>query len=549
MVAIRLAKLTSDAEWGAVRALIDPKQQNAAVKNILDQLRGNNAASVIVEEEYLDQDFTAVYSAFYATVFKRHTKLCRRMHFFKEDVTTGIIDDANALASSKRLGEIGERSYLGFIVIRPVPHAPLGRVVIAAPPSTAGAVAEVLVRAQYEVHLLGATLKVLGIAMTQQDSRVGSCAQATIWMAGRHFHMRHRGPWFSTVAITDAATQLTDFYISRSLPAGSEFLTQDNMLRALRAMDREPLFYMGDIAPAVAPATNPTVKWNHVRPHDVILRYADSGIPVILGLLPVAGQSVGHAVLVTGETFKELPAGAALPTDPTHAEFCENFLVHDDQRGSNVPVAIRTGRGSAAFPYTIEEHLAYLIAPLPAKVFIAAEAAEKIAWDTLRRYQADWAAHKAAVGAALGTSVAAGDGLVQELAAGRVVARTYLTYGWRYKARMLRNAIGENFKSVLFYHDLPRLVWVTEFGTFASLNHVDVRRRRIFAHNVIDATGSPHWESRSIFHAPGMSVRRFHDETNQFGDFKEAVAPVADDVAYFPKVRGEQDYSQFPARP
>jgi hypothetical protein len=547
MSAIRLGRLTAIGEWDALRASLDPKNRSAAVKNILEQLRNGGALSVVIEEEYLDQDFTAAYSAFYSTIFKRHTKLCRRLHFFKEDVTTAI-DNARALASSVEVQEAGERSYMGFIVVRPVSHAPIGRAVLAAPVSPAGSSSEVLVRSPYEVHLLGATLKILGIAMTQQDSRVGACAQASIWMAGRHFHMRHRGPWISTVAITDAATKLTDQWISRSLPAGSEFLTPDNMLRALRTMDREPLVHMADIDPKTPTATAPwTIRWTQVRPEEIINRYLDSGIPVILGLSPLANQPVGHAVLVTGHTIQGVAAGTGLHANPTTACFCQNFLVHDDQRGSNVPVAIRAGGGSADFPYSIYDHLVYLIAPLPKKVFIAAEAAEKISWDTLRSYVNDWAAHKAAHGAALGASVATGDAFVQEFAGGRVIARTYLTYGWRYKGRMIRNGVGDDFKSVLLYHDLPRYVWVTEFGTLASLNQVEVRQRRIFSHSVIDATASGYWESRSIFHAPGMSVRRFHDPADPFGDLKDATAPVSDDRGYFPKVRGENDYSKFPA--
>jgi hypothetical protein len=109
---------------------------------------------------------------------------------------------------------------------------------------------------------------------------------------------------------------------------------------------------------------------------------------------------------------------------------------------------------------------------------------------------------------------------------------------------MLRNAISRDFKSILLYHELPRLVWVTEFGTFDSLNKLNVRERRIIAHAVNDATASRLWESRSIFHAPGMSVRWFHDANNPFV-LKDASAAMTDDGAYYPKVRGEDDYTAF----
>lgn len=544
MSAVRLAKLSTDGEWDHLRANLDSSLRNAAVENILLQLRKNGANSALIEEEYLDQDHSAVYSAFYSTVFKRHGRLCRRIHFFKNDIT-GSIDNSCALDSATRLQEAAE-GYLGFIVARPLAHAPLGRVVVAGPANSQHTQSEVLVRAKYEAHVLGASLRLDGIAMTQQESRVGSCAQATIWAAGRHFHMRHRGPWFSTVEISDAATRLTDSMISRSLPAGSEFLTTDNMVRALSAMGREPLYYGADeIQRPTQEKPIWSIQWINIRPQDVINRYIDSGIPVILGFCPLPGQTSGHAVLATGHTIKGLPAEIKLPTNPTQAEFCENFLAHDDQRGSNIPISIDPTGATPDFPYAILSHLYYLIVPLPKKVFISAEYAEKIAWDLLQQYQTDWPIHKALHGAALGTSVALGDAFTHELSQAKVIARTYLTYGWRYKARMLQNRVGNDFKSVLFYHALPRLVWVTEFGTFNSLNHLDKRQRRIFAHNVIDATASRLWESRSIFHAPGMSVRHFHDGAVPFGDLKDATAPITDDTDYFPKVHGEDNYDLF----
>jgi hypothetical protein len=372
--------------------------------------------------------------------------------------------------------------------------------------------------------------------MTQQDSRVGACAQASMWMASRHFYMKNHGPWFSTVAITEAATRIYDHQISRSLPAGSEFLTPDNMLRGLRAMDREPLIYYGD----VIPSSPGQLQWTTVKPHSVIDRYIDSGIPVILGLGALSGQTLGHAVVATGHTIKQLPNGAILPSDPTCAEFCEASLINDDQHGANLRLPVLPGGQKDESPYSINENLLYIIVPLPKKVLMVAEHAELISWELLKQYGQDWPQHQKNNNFYLGNSIKIGDQFTQELSNGRVLARTYLTHGWKHKQRMLRNNVGKDFKSVLYYHDLPKFVWVTEFGTFDSLNNLDYDKRRIFAHSVIDATASKFWEARSIFHAPGMSVHYFHDDINPFEKLKEAAAPVADDAAYFPKKRGKQ---------
>lgn len=541
MSQIRLSKLTGDAEWDHLRRVIDPQGNSPAVGNVLRQLRENGAVSAILEEEYLDQDFTASYSAFYSTVFKRYTKICKRFHFFSQDIS-GSLNNATAEASTIQLQEIGDKAYLGFIVCRPLAHAPLGRVVTRPPKAPAGTAAENLVYAPYDVHLLGSTLSVKGLAMTQQDARVGACAQASIWMAGRHFHLRHRGPWFSTVDITKAAISPTDASISLSLPAGSESLGLDHMARALRTMERRPLVRVANV---IDPKTTPwTVQWTTNRPEDLIGCYVDSGIPVILVLSPAATSASAHAVLATGRVTKQLDPNTTLPPRPSYASFCEFFLINDDQRGINLRMPVHPNTAYSEVPYSVHGYVPYIIVPLPNKVFMAGEAAERISWDMIDQYTRDWDAHKS-LHSGLGHSFQLGDKLVSDSQRGAIVSRTYLTYGWKYKARMLKNNISSDFKSALFYHDLPRFVWVTEFGTLASLNHLDVRRRRIFAHNVVDATASRFWESRCIFHAPGMSIRYFPDPANPFGDLTDAVTPSRDDAPYFPKVRGETDYSLF----
>ena len=535
---IAINSLSDDSDWSNLSLSIDPQNNISAVKGVLKHLKILSAKSVIIENEYLDRDFTAAFSEFYATVFKRHTKLCRRFHFFRIDITN-IFLETDPAKLSQGLQESGENDeYIGFVVVRPIAHAPLGCVVISVPKEPNSLKSYLLVNAEYEVHLLGATFRINGMPLTQQDSRVGACAQASIWMAGRHFHTRHRGKWFSTVDITKAATKVADFSLSRSLPAGSEFLGLNNMVQALRAMDREPFTYIG-----VDPNKNMAINWGKLRPRDIINRYVDSGIPVILGLQQESG--IGHAVVATGHSLKEINSNVALPIEPTRAEFCEAFLVNDDQRGINLRMPVMQASALGETSYSVEQHVSWIIIPLPSKVFIPAENAEKLAWELLKNYRNDWKDHKTFHNDNLGGSTLAGDEFVGAIDANKVMARTYLTYGWKYKARMLANDIGTDFKRGLLYHEFPRYVWVTEFGTLESLNHINFKARRIFSHAVIDATASKFWESRCMFHAPGFGLRWYHDPDNIFGDYKDAVTPVADDAEYYPKFRGSDGFDMY----
>ncbi len=534
---IAIHRLSTDADWRDLRSSIDMQSDISAVAGVVNHLKTLSVKSVVIEDEYLDRDFTSAFSEFYATVFKRHTKLCRRFHFFNTDITD-IFSETDPAVLSKRLQDAGmDDGYVGFFVVRPITHAPLGCVVIAVPHVQNFLKSHLLVYAHYEVHLLGATFRICGMPFTQQDSRVGACAQASIWMAGRHFHTRHRGKWFSTVDITKAAMKVADVSLSRSLPAGSEFLGLNHMVQALRTMDREPFTYIG-----IDPNNNMAINWKKLRPHDIINRYVDSGIPVILGLHN--GGGVGHAVVATGHSMKEIEPNVDLPTEPTRAEFCEAFLVNDDQRGANLRMPVEHTSPFGETPYSVEQ-VSWVIIPLPSKVFIPAENAEKLAWELLRNYQSHWEDHRSLHKDNLGGAIPLGDDFVKAIDDNKVIARTYLTYGWKYKARMMKNDIGTDFKSALLYHEFPRYVWVTEFGTLESLNHLDFRLRRIFSHAVIDATASKFWESRCMFHAPGFGLRWYHDPDNIFGDYKDAVTPVMDDSPYYPKLRGADGFDVY----
>ena len=162
-------------------------------------------------------------------------------------------------------------------------------------------------RAEFGANLLGVDFKVTGTAYLQQDARVGACAQVSIWAGMRHLHARYGHNWISVADITRLATP-TARDEATSLPAGSDFLTSERMLRAISEAGHQPLCFRG---PNIAAA---------------ILPYVESGIPVILRLN--IGTEVGHAVTVIGRVF----ARQSQPTR-TAINYVAAYIVHDDQGG------------------------------------------------------------------------------------------------------------------------------------------------------------------------------------------------------------------------
>ncbi|MFN2099427.1 hypothetical protein [Altererythrobacter sp. MF3-039] len=483
----------------------------------------------IIETPYIDRDFSASFTAFYASLFRPYKKLCRRIHLFSTDLSEAFSQDS-PLAISTALEDAAQH-YIGYVVLRPLTHAPVSHAFLAHAALCPEQAEEISVRSVHEVHLLGASLHIVGFPLTQQDTRVGACAQASIWMASRHFHLKHKGPWVSLPEITSSALRPTDSAITRSLPAGSDYLTSDNMVRALRAMGRHPVFY----------APQPTESgdlWGF-DPRDVICQYVDSGIPVILGLND--GQAVGHAVVAVGAVRGESVVSDGEGKTHSQAAYCSHLLVMDDQRGAYLRLPTEAP-SEEALPFNLREHLRFIIVPLPHKVFMTPEVAELIARGLIDSIATQLPNLRSQLPEDEQSSWPPEPDFYGSAVAGELVARTYLTYGWKYKARALRNNTCEQLKYEVIRRDFPKYVWVTEFSYPNEADSIDPCSRIVRAHVVTDATGSRFWESHLIADTPGVVAAWDFDPQDNAESARQSLTLVTVHNPYFPKIRGSQDF-------
>lgn len=527
---IRLIALGDEPAWVELHESIDPTLKNEALTTIFDQLKTSGAKATLLEERYLDRDYSAEFSSFYSRLFEQYGRFCRRYHFFSRDLTEVAGDLVGALDSANDNGE-----YLGFVVIRPVPDAPIGRAVIVPPKAPAGCVTRSLVGATYQAHLLGITLEVCGVPFTQQDTRISACAQASIWMAGRHFCAKHGGPWFSTADISEAASKPTDVNLAQSLPAGSSGLHPNNMLRALLSMERKPYVLWAE-------ASGNKLIWpSSLDPVAILSRYVGSGIPVIVGLHPwKPDQRHGHAVVVVGDVFRPIDPPIISTSFPNAGILTPYFLVQDDQRGPNLRMAVDDQQKDGETPYNVRRHVRFIMVPLPDKVFMPADVAEVIAWEALKNYVSAWPDLKDAFKGMLGSSETLGDEVTEAWAANQILTKTYLTFGWKHKKRLLESGASEVLRETCIFQNLPRLVWVTEFARLQDVNLLETSERRIFGHCVTDATSTGAMQPPLLFHSPGsISLYR----SNSQGFFPEAsheFEPVPDDCLYKGRLKPER---------
>ena len=373
-------------------------------------------------------------------------------------------------------------------------------------------------RAEYKASLLGVDLQVTGTAYLQQDARVGACAQVSIWAGMRHLHTRYGYNWMSVADITRLATPTAPDEAT-SMPAGSDFLTTERMLRAISGAGYQPLCLTG---PNIASA---------------ILPYVESGIPVILGLN--IGAELGHAVTVIGRVF----ATQAKPTDAA-IDYVPAYIVHDDQGGPYMLLPVEHP-ASTPHPFggdtimrnppsgTVElsaSHATMAIALMSPRVFSTAAIAEVSARDRITQTLSMLPYVRQALVAG-GESVNEGLTELQDAHAnGNVVLRTYLTSAAGYRRHIADSAACDDLKDALLALHLPHFAWVTEIVTAGSYNHPSASERRTYGHTIIDATSTGRdGDGLLALHIPGLL---FTKDVNAPPDEQEELDFIQGDNPY-----------------
>jgi hypothetical protein len=106
-------------------AEFDPKK----VGDFLRQTLSDAVKALIVEAPYVDKDYRSTYYNYYAKKGSRHNPYCVRIHCFKQPPVLGKDLMLRHSRGSSYEGLL-THDYLGFLVIRPLKRAAIGRTVL-----------------------------------------------------------------------------------------------------------------------------------------------------------------------------------------------------------------------------------------------------------------------------------------------------------------------------------------------------------------------------------------------------------------------------------
>jgi len=277
------------------------------------------ATRIVVESPYVDRHYLEEFAGYYAANLQAPSNKTTRLHFFRGEHGEDLLDRALERAASDGPDAASaalQEDYLGFVVIRPLPAAPVGRTVLA---QYRGDPQRVYQPAQSEhrVHICGLTLRVQALPFQQQDEAVGACATTALWSALSRAVRADGGRAPTPLTVTKAATQFN--VTGRGLPA-ADGLDLNQMLAAVKSFGYSPLV----LKPGGAASQGAFIS--------SVVTYLRSGIPVILR---IHGAGQGHALTLSG--YREHPTehhaiqvspSRTLPTmKPVH------FYAHDDRLG------------------------------------------------------------------------------------------------------------------------------------------------------------------------------------------------------------------------
>lgn len=277
------------------------------------------AKTIVVELGYIDRDYLNDYTHHYATCFAEYERTCARLHFFSASFSKRQLSILLG-GRSKRLARELPNSYLGFVVVKPLPETIVGRTCLRTYNSNQGRRVYPITR-KYSANLFGLELAVDSLAFQEQDRAVAVCATSALWTVfqgtGALFHHPFLSPFEITVTATERSTPET-----RTLLRG---LNTDQLAKAVRSVGLEPY--------VVATPDEYTLRAQ-------IYAHLTCGIPMILGFslydtTTSPNRLMGkHAVAVTGYS-----SGHPVPTEFGSTGFLnrctriDRIYVHDDQVG------------------------------------------------------------------------------------------------------------------------------------------------------------------------------------------------------------------------
>lgn len=293
-----------------------------------------DAQTIVLEDEYIDRHYLEDYAAYYARCFPSHSRKCSRVHFFSTQFDESNFVSALEGNNKTFLKKLAD-NYIGFAVIRPIPHTFLAKLCLKRYSALTGSSDYKLIANSIKVSLFGIPLEVKSAAFLEQDKVVSACATSALWMLFNASEQTINGGLPSPSAITTSATG-SPFDGARTFPTAG--LSPIQVSRSLKFFGFEPLIFD---EPAIFSHSS-----NYTDFKEIIFGYVNNDIPVLVGG-DVYQKSANGEVKLLGRHFVCV-LGYKLGTQKSSSgslklmsHRVDKIYVHDDRYGPYLRASMR----------------------------------------------------------------------------------------------------------------------------------------------------------------------------------------------------------------
>jgi hypothetical protein len=293
---------------------------------------GLSAKTIVIEEKYLSKSYLQDYSNFYSNCYVNYRRFCKRIHFFGEKFSQ--IQFGQCISNPREKDNKIWDSYLGYIVIRPLPAAIVGATILKTFEDHNSERFYNSIR-EYKINLLGKNLVLKSLVFQEQDDVVGACASSALWSA---FHKVSTQDIFQTPLpspseITKSVKNKFNDYSGRVFP--NHGLTIEQICEAIDSVGLVSELIINDSLKQID------------RLKALVYAYNKMGLPVLLvikledaayHLLTIAGYRMGG--------IKKKKQGIEITLVSNQIQ---KFYAHDDQVGPFSRLEFALGARSKKF--------------------------------------------------------------------------------------------------------------------------------------------------------------------------------------------------------
>lgn len=290
---------------------------------------GLKAKTIVIEDNYISKDYLIDYAFYYSFCFDEYGKKCKRLHFFSSQFSDGAFESVIVKKPSEN--DDFWNKYLGFIVVKPIPHTMIGMTLLKHYPEVQGRY--FWGKRTFSVHVFGNEIKLDSLAFQEQDSVVAACASTAVWSMLSKAAMIYNTPLKSPSEITKYAGAISS--------DGGRLFPNKNGLDIVQLC--QAIYELGfvtelgqpDIIKSTKKLNDEQMFFSHTYLKKLLNAYSEIGIPLILiiNVPDVYNVYDLHAITISG--YKKMPHKDIRKkgTLTWSAEFIEKFYAHDDQWG------------------------------------------------------------------------------------------------------------------------------------------------------------------------------------------------------------------------